>query len=266
VPGERRLPLRGYPGGADRFGNHVNAQFQLDTFGECLLLFAAARHDRLDTGHWPAVEQAIAAIERRPGDPDAGVWELDDRRWAHSRLTCVARLRAIAALAPAAALTRCSAPADRIAAGVDADCLHPSGRRQRAPGDPRVDAALLMPAIRRALPAADLGSRAALRAVATELGREGYVTGSGSTAGNSGRLRVLSCCAGSRWRWPLTSRVTTWKPCAGSNATVPRAGLPGRPSLPRQEDERARGAGYALLCRTAPPDTAGDRNPGPPPR
>ena len=51
VPDQRRLDLPGYPGGTDIVGNWVNAQFQLDAFGEALLLFAAAaRHDRLDSG------------------------------------------------------------------------------------------------------------------------------------------------------------------------------------------------------------------------
>ena len=38
--------LAGYPGGFDRIGNWVNNQFQLDAFGESLLLLAdAGRHD-----------------------------------------------------------------------------------------------------------------------------------------------------------------------------------------------------------------------------
>ena len=67
MPDERVLPgLAGYPGGADKVGNWVNQQFQLDALGEALLLFAAAaRHDHLDTWHWQAVEAAVAAIEAR---------------------------------------------------------------------------------------------------------------------------------------------------------------------------------------------------------
>ncbi len=55
------------------------------------------------------------------------------------------------------------------------DCLHPSGRWQRAPGDARVDAALLLPAIRGALPATDPRSLATLDAVKADLGGSGYV-------------------------------------------------------------------------------------------
>ncbi len=67
VPDEQTLThLAGYPGGADKVGNWVNGQFQLDAFGESLELFASAStHDRLDTGQWDAVETTVAAIEQR---------------------------------------------------------------------------------------------------------------------------------------------------------------------------------------------------------
>ncbi|MGH9106453.1 MAG: glycoside hydrolase family 15 protein, partial [Acidimicrobiales bacterium] len=177
VPDEASLAhLAGYPGGADKVGNWVNHQFQLDAFGEALLVFAAAaRHDHLGSDHWRAVEATVAAIEARWTDPDAGIWELDNRHWAHSRLTCVAGLRAIAAVAAPNQAARWEGLADAIAADVASDCVHPSGRWQRAPDDERVDAALLLAAVRGALPAEDPRSRATLAAVADELGREGYV-------------------------------------------------------------------------------------------
>jgi hypothetical protein len=66
VPPERDAGLPGYPGGTGMLGNHVRSQFQLDTFGEALLLFAAAaRHDRLDTDHWRAATTAVSAITER---------------------------------------------------------------------------------------------------------------------------------------------------------------------------------------------------------
>ena len=178
VPDERALThLDGYPGGTDKVGNWVNQQFQLDAFGEALLLFAAAaRHDHLDLDHWRAVEAAAKAIEGRWGDADAGIWELDNRHWAHSRLMCVAGLRAIATAAPAgSAAGTWTTLADAIAADVAADSLHPSGRWQRAPDDERVDAALLLPAIRGALPADDPRSLATLETVKAELGSSGYL-------------------------------------------------------------------------------------------
>jgi hypothetical protein len=177
VPEERSLDLSGYPGGTDIVGNHVNAQFQLDAFGEALLLFAAAaRHDHLDSDHHKAITVAVRAIQARWHQPDAGLWELDNQRWAHSRLICAAGLRAIAgAGAPATDAAGYTALADAILADTDTDCLHPTGRWQRAPSDPRVDAALLLPAIRGAVPAADSRTVATLRAVADELAEEGYV-------------------------------------------------------------------------------------------
>ena len=67
-----------------------------------------------------------ARSPRRRGDrarwsePDAGIWELDNRPWTHSRLICAAGLRAMAALRPR-----------RHTARLD----HP-GRRHRSPTPP----------------------------------------------------------------------------------------------------------------------------------
>jgi hypothetical protein len=177
VPDESTLPhLAGYPGGSDKIGNWVNGQFQLDTFGEILeLLSAAARVDRIDVEQWRAVEAAVAAIEQRWQEPDAGIWELDPARWAHSRLTCVSGLRSIAQHAPVRQAGPWSSLADVILADVAGDCLHPDGRWQRAPGDPRVDASLLLPGLRGALPADDPRTAATVSAVEQDLTRDGYV-------------------------------------------------------------------------------------------
>ncbi|MGH3175716.1 MAG: glycoside hydrolase family 15 protein [Streptosporangiaceae bacterium] len=176
VPDERRLHLPGYPGSSAKVGNWVNKQFQLDAFGETLLLLAAAaRHDRLDRDHWRAVETAVEAIRERHRDPDAGIWELGEHRWAHSRLACVAGLRAAAAVAPAGQGAAWSGFADALLAEVTADSLHPSGRWQRAPDDDRADAALLFPPLRGAMPAGDPRALATLDAVHAELGCDGYM-------------------------------------------------------------------------------------------
>jgi GH15 family glucan-1,4-alpha-glucosidase len=175
VPPERHLELPGYPGGTDVVGNWVNQQFQLDAFGESLLLFAAAaEHDHLDADGWRAVETAIAAIEQRWREPDAGIWEIDPDNWTHSRLICVAGLRAIAAHQPAERAAGWVALADAMAAQTAAEALHPSGRWQRSPGDPRIDAALLLPAIRGAVAADDPRTIATLRAVENDLTQDGY--------------------------------------------------------------------------------------------
>jgi len=173
VPDQRRLDLPGYPGGYDLVGNWVNKQFQLDVFGEALLLFAAAaRHGRLDADGWRAAEIAAGAIAQRCREPDAGIWELDDREWTHSRLTCAAGLRAIAQADPASAAVRTGGwehLADAILADTTARALHPSGRWQRSPQDERLDASLLMPPLRGALPADDPRTRRTLDAYLADL-------------------------------------------------------------------------------------------------
>ena len=176
VPDQRTLELPGYPGGFDRIGNHVNRQFQLDVFGEALLLFAAAaRQDRLDRDGRQAAEIAVAAIAARWSEPDAGIWELDDRAWTHSRLICAAGLRRIAAVAPGAARKgEWTELADTILAHTTAHALHPDGHWQRAPDTPGLDAALLLPPVRGLLPADDPRTRATLRAYTENLTSDHY--------------------------------------------------------------------------------------------
>jgi hypothetical protein len=176
VPDPCQLELAGYPGGDDVVGNQVNKQFQLDVFGEALLLFAAAAdHDHLDADGWRAAELAAEAISARWQEPDAGVWEIDPDEWTHSRLICAAGLRAISARHPGEERAASwLALADRITGHTSARALHPSGRWQRSPTDERVDAALLLLAIRGAIPAADPRSIATLSAIERELTEDGY--------------------------------------------------------------------------------------------
>jgi GH15 family glucan-1,4-alpha-glucosidase len=177
VPAERTLNLAGYPGGSDKTGNWVTEQFQLDAFGEALeLLATAGRLDRLDPDGWKAARVAADAIARRWREPDAGIWELGDRHWTHSRLACVAGLRAVAALPPARPGTgEAAALADAILAETARTSTHPDGYWQRSPDDPRPDAALLLPPVRGALPGSDPRTVATLRAVRDQLAREEFV-------------------------------------------------------------------------------------------
>jgi alpha,alpha-trehalase len=178
VPDQRQLDLPGYPGGSDIVGNWVNQQFQLDALGESLLLFAAAaRHDHLDADGWRAAEAAAGAIEQRWHEPDtdAGIWELDPDAWTHSRLICAAGLRDIAQHAAGSEQpARWVSLADRLVSHTSEHALHPSGRWQRSPRDRRVDAALLLPAIRGAIPASDPRTLATLQAIELELTQDGY--------------------------------------------------------------------------------------------
>ncbi len=175
VPDQRSLGLPGYPGGTDVVGNWVNHQFQLDAFGESLLLFAAAAgHDRLDADGWRAVEIAVDAIQRRWHEADAGIWELEPDHWTHSRLICAAGLRAIAAHQSSESAAGWVSLADAIVAATAVQAVHPEGRWQRSPTDPRIDAALLLPALRGAIPAGDPRSLATLEAVERDLTQDGY--------------------------------------------------------------------------------------------
>jgi hypothetical protein len=179
VPAECDVDVPGYPGAPKTVvGNRAGAQFQLDVFGEALLLFAAAeRCDRLDGEGWAAAVAAAEAIERRWQEPDAGVWETHPvRRFAHSRLACAAGLRAVAAVAkPGQQTAHWSALADALVADVSANCLHPTGRWQRAPDDDRCDAALLTAQIRGLIRPEDPRSIATRAAVCESLVQDGYV-------------------------------------------------------------------------------------------
>jgi hypothetical protein len=176
VPDQRKVNLPGYPGGHDQTGNWVNQQFQLDAFGEALLLFAAAaRHDRLDTDHHHAARIAATAIATRWQELDAGIWEIDNQAWTHSRLICAAGLRAYtAAEPPGGTAAGWLTLADRIVADTARHATHPTGRWQRSATDPHLDAALLLPALRGAVPADDPRTAATLNAYLHELTVDGY--------------------------------------------------------------------------------------------
>lgn len=182
IPDQCPLPLRGFPGGAAQGGNTVRHQFQLDGLGEALtLLAAAARRDMLDDDSWRAAVTAADAIARRWREPDAGVWELDDRLWTHSRLACVSGLRSMAAAVSGPpggpgrqAADRWTTLADGILDGLG-DSVHRTRRWQRSPEDERVDASLLLPVIRGALPPEDPRSQATVAAVREQLASDGFV-------------------------------------------------------------------------------------------
>ena len=84
VPDEQQLSLPGYPGAGVKSGNWVNGQFQLDAFGEALLLFAAAaRVDALDATPL-ARRGSRRRRDRRPlaltPTPASGSWTTPDGR------------------------------------------------------------------------------------------------------------------------------------------------------------------------------------------
>ncbi|BCJ34131.1 glycoside hydrolase [Actinocatenispora thailandica] len=170
VPAQRHLGLPGYPGGSDVVGNRARQQFQLDVFGEALLaLGAAERAGRLDAAGRKAIEVAAEAIERRWQEPDAGIWELDPRRWTHSRLICAAGLRAVRGIGD-----RWAGLADALVTDAATWGTHPSGRWQRAADDPTLDAALVIAGIRGATPVGDPRDLATLQAYVARLTCDGF--------------------------------------------------------------------------------------------
>ncbi|SDO36838.1 Glucoamylase (glucan-1,4-alpha-glucosidase), GH15 family [Nakamurella panacisegetis] len=175
VPDQVELQLPGYPGGHNKTGNWVNRQFQLDAFGESLLLFAAAAaHQKLDSDHRRAAGVAALAIARRWREPDAGIWEIDNQAWTHSRLICAAGLRAYAAHEPADTAAGWLTLADQIIADTGRHATHPTGRWQRSATDPNLDAALLLPPLRGAIAVDDPRTVATLDAYLSELTVDGY--------------------------------------------------------------------------------------------
>ncbi|MCO5995559.1 glycoside hydrolase family 15 protein [Actinoallomurus rhizosphaericola] len=177
VPAEEHHDLPGYPGSRLVTGNRVQGQFQLDAFGEALNLFAAAAHaDRLTVDAARAARVAVDAIARHWRRPDAGIWETCDRCWTHSRLACVGGLRAAAAaIAGRPEIPEWLSLAESILADTTRTSLSPSGHWRRAPDDDRIDASLLIPPVRGALPADDPRTIATLETVRDRLVDDGFV-------------------------------------------------------------------------------------------
>ncbi|TQJ85697.1 GH15 family glucan-1,4-alpha-glucosidase [Streptomyces sp. SLBN-31] len=176
MPREQSLPLPGYPGGSDRVGNRAGDQFQLDAFGEVLQLFtAAARHDRFTPDTEEAARVAVRAIERNWTRPDAGLWELEDRWWTHSRLSVVCGLRRIAEVLPGADGRRCGDLADAIDAETRRRCLHPDGYWRRAASDDGPEAALLVPIARGLHASGDPTGTATRDFIVDRLAEDGYL-------------------------------------------------------------------------------------------
>ena len=229
VPDERRLRPARLPGRRDVVGNWVNDQFQLDAFGEALQLFAAAdAQDRLDADGWRAAEIAVDAIAERWQEPDAGIWELDPPAWTQSRLACAAGLR-----------RGRPAPASRQR-GRDGrhsptlwsptppgTALHPTADGNAARPTTRVDAALLLAAIRGALAPDDPRSprHAAGRARRAHRGRLRLPLPSRRPSPRTRRGRVPPLRL-PRLALRCSTRATSPGRHAGSSATGPRADRP----------------------------------------
>ncbi|GAB2953897.1 glycoside hydrolase family 15 protein [Streptomyces sundarbansensis] len=176
LPPERGMRFVGYPGGSDRRGNHAGRQFQLDVFGEALQLFAAAaRHGVLDARAVEAATVAAQAVADRWMQPDAGLWELEDRWWTHSRLCCVVGLRDLSRELRTPASAGWLRLADRVLEATRSRCLRPDGHWQRAGNDTGPDAALLLPLARGAVSRTDPSLAVTRSQVVHRLAEDGYV-------------------------------------------------------------------------------------------
>ena len=119
---------------------------------------------------------AVEAIEKRWDEPEAGIWEIEPKRWTHSRLICIAGLRAIASSSvPGDWSARALTLADHMLDHTNATSLHPSGRWQRGPDDDRPDAALLLAEIRGALPPSDPRRVRTRACILGELAKDHYL-------------------------------------------------------------------------------------------
>lgn len=176
VPDQSELSLPGYPGGFDRVGNAVRKQFQLDVFGEAMLLLAvSAERGVIDAEGWKAADVAANAAASRWQEPDAGIWEIDNRPWTHSRLIVAAGLRALARVSPPGrAPSEWLVLADRIVADTARHALHRAGHWIRSPGDNGLDGSLLLPPLRGAVPVDDPRNVATLEAYERDLTEHGY--------------------------------------------------------------------------------------------
>ena len=87
-----------------------------------------AESDLLDADGLQAGDLAAAAIAERWTEPDAGIWEIENQPWTHSRLTAAAGLRSYCAALPLGLQNaEWLALADRIVADTAAHATHPAG-------------------------------------------------------------------------------------------------------------------------------------------
>lgn len=118
---------------------------------------------------------AVEAIERRWPEPDAGLWELENRWWTHSRLSVVCGLRRIADVLPGKGGRRCAEIAGTVLAETRRRCLHPDGYWRRAADDDGPEAALLVPLARGCTDTADPSAALSRARIEDQLAQDGYL-------------------------------------------------------------------------------------------
>ena len=232
VPDQRDLELPGYPGGTDD-----RRQLGQRAVPARRVRRGAAAVRRRRPPRPPRHRRLARRRDRREGDraalapnptPASGRSTPTTGRTAAS--SCAAGLRAISRRAPGRRAGRPTGSRSPTASSPTPPqrALHPSGRWQRSPDDPRLDAALLLAAIRGAIPADDPRTLATLHAVAAELTQDGYCYRYRPDERPLGqcRRRLPAVRALDGTRLP-PARRTRRAPPAGSNATAPPADHPG---------------------------------------
>ena len=226
-PREEHIDLPGYPGGRVVTGNWVRGQFQLDLCGELLQLYATSgRHDHLTSDDVRAVAQVVDLVDHRWDEPDAGVWELDDAWWTHSRLSCVAGLRTVAREVPAAT-PRGRSPSPtrswpRRRAGPSPRTAPGAGLPESTASTPRSCCHRCGEPCPRTIPVA---SPPCTPCPGT-WSRTATSTATRPATGRSVMPRGRSSCAGSPCPWPSWPSATRSRRSAGSSDSGPRAARP----------------------------------------
>ena len=98
--------------------------------------------------------------------------------------------------------------ADAILAETHRRRLHPSGRWQRSPGDPRVDASLLLPRSAEPSPPTILAPSRLSSPSRSELTEDGYCYRFRPDERPLGTAEGAFLYADSGWRWPSRSKAT----------------------------------------------------------
>ena len=192
---EQELPLPGYPGSLTVIGNRARRQFQLDVFGDSLLLLAAGERLGLlhsDRGSGPSrASSASRACDRwrRRTDPPKPPVTSSSRTasWRRPRsAVCIPTATGDSIPTRTARMPRCCCR----------PCAAPCRQTIRAPSPRCSGCSATSP-------------------------KTGTRTDSGTTTGPSARPRARSCCAGSWCRSRTTPSATGSRRSAGSSATAP---------------------------------------------
>jgi GH15 family glucan-1,4-alpha-glucosidase len=202
IGGERRLTefelqeLPGYEGSKPvRVGNAASEQFQLDVYGEVVGVgfVGAEALGRIDERLWPRWRTAVEHVETIWREPDDGIWETRGprRHFTHSKVMAWVVFDRVVRLAEQygleAPLERWKHVRDEIHREV---CERGYDRERRTftqyYGSRELDASVLNIPLVGFLPATDERVTGTIAAIASELGRDGFVSRYSTAETNDG--------------------------------------------------------------------------------